>query len=449
MMEPTTLLPLLNEHPAARRWVVAFSGGLDSSVLLDLCVRLRGVEQRVPPVVALHVDHGVQSAADAWSRHCAGVCAESGVPFFVRHVDLPRGPDATVSEEALRAARYREFEAFCLPGDLLLLAHQRDDQVETVLLRLLRGAGVAGLAAMPHERGCGHARLCRPLLDVPREELHRHALAEGLTWIEDPSNASDIYDRNFLRLRVLPLLLKRFPGAAAAIARAAHNLAQAADICAERTSEDLSACSGTDRFGQPYLGLDRWRRLTAARGDALLRAWVTMHTAATPDARVLRTLRDEVIAARADAQPVLVLGSVAIRRYRERIYATAADEELPETDVVLEPGDVVTIPGCGRVELQTLDCAGMGGGVRAGHEYRIGFGSSALRCRPARRPGKTLGQLAQEYGVPPWLRARLPLLFVDGELAAVGDLCVCEGFVASVGSGAVRLRWVLPACSRA
>ncbi len=436
----SVLLPLLEAHPAARRWVVAYSGGLDSRVLLDFCVRLRADDARVPPVVALHVNHGVQQAADAWSRHCAEVCARAGVSFFLRHADLSQEAPVSTSEDALRAARYREFEAFCAPGDLLLLAHHRDDQAETVLLRLLRGAGVAGLAAMPRERGCGVARLCRPLLDVPRAALHRHAIDVGLSWIDDPSNASEVYDRNFLRLRVLPLLLERFPNAVTAIARAAHNLAQAAEICAERTAEDLVACAGSDRFGQPWLGLQRWRGLAQARADAVLRAWVAQHAGMAVDARTLQTLRGEVIGARGDAQPMLLLGEVAIRRYRERIYATAVTAETaPGTQIVIAPGDVLRLPWGGRLEL--CDSSN-GAGVRAGREYRLGFATPALRCRPAGRPGKTLGQLAQEYGVPPWLRTRLPLLFVDGELAAVADLCVCEGFVAPVGSAAVRLRWL-------
>lgn len=192
-------------------------------------------------------------------------------------------------------------------------------------------------------------------------------------------------------------LLERFPGAAAAIARAAHNLAQAADICAERTREDLAACAGTDRYGQPYLGLAPWQRLSGARADALLRAWLAMHTATTPDARALQTLREEVIAARADAQPALVLGDIAIRRYRERIYAVAAHQSPPVAGIVLAPGESARIEGAGLLELQRCS----GAGVRPGREHRIGFGSPALRCRPVGRPGKTLGQLAQEYGVPP------------------------------------------------
>lgn len=438
-MHSAVLLPLLTEHPQAQRWVVAYSGGLDSHVLLHLCARLRAIDPRVPPVVALHVDHGVQTASAQWAQHCAEVCEGLGIAFFSRRAELgasSRG--AVASEDLLRRARYREFESFCRHGDVLLLAHHQDDQVETVLLRLVRGAGVAGLAGMPRERMCGSARLYRPLLDVSRARLLDHAQAEGLAWIEDPGNARDGYDRNFLRLRVLPQLLGRFPGASTAIARAAHNLAQAAEICAERTRDDLDACTGTDRFGQPYLDLPAWHRLTRARADALLHAWIARHTPSVPDARALQTLREEVIAARADAQPSRVFGDTAIRRYRDRLYAVARGEAPAGPGVVLRLGETVTIAGVGRIGLE----AAAGPGVRPGREYRIGFGSGSLRCHPAGRPGKTLRQLAQEHGIPPWWRSRLPLLFVDGELAAVAGVCVCNGHAAPAGSPALQFHWI-------
>ena len=206
MIAPALCLPLLEQFPAARRWVVAYSGGLDSHALLHLCARLRELHPGVPPVVALHVNHGVQRQADAWTAHCAGVCGALGIPFFARGAELVPADAAQPSEDALRAARYRVFEQFCASDDLLLLAHHREDQAETVLLRLLRGAGVAGLAGMPRQRACGRARLCRPLLETGRAQLRAYAEAEGLRWVEDPSNHCPDYDRNYLRLSVMPLL---------------------------------------------------------------------------------------------------------------------------------------------------------------------------------------------------------------------------------------------------
>jgi tRNA(Ile)-lysidine synthase len=438
VIAPALCLPLLEQFPAARRWVVAYSGGLDSHVLLHLCARLRAAHPGVPPVVALHVNHGVQQQADAWAAHCATVSGGLGVPFFARPAQLAPTDAARPSEAALRAARYRAFGQFCADDDLLLLAHHRDDQVETVLLRLLRGAGVAGLAGMPRERACGRARLCRPLLETGRARLRAYAEAQGLRWIEDPSNECPDYDRNYLRLEVLPLLAARWPGAAASVARAAHSLAQAAAICAERADEDLRECAGSDRFGQAFLALSPWRALGVARATAALRAWLARHGAGWPDAQALATLEREVIGARRDAQPRLVLGAVVVRRYRERLYAIPAPcEAAAPAGAAIVPDAPLCLPGVGRIVLGS----GCEGGVRPGHAYRIGFGAPGWHCRPAGRPGKTLKLLAQEHGVPPWLRARLPLLYVDGELAAVADLCVCEGFAAPPGTASLRLDW--------
>lgn len=439
MIDPALCLPLLEEFPAAGRWVIAYSGGIDSHVLLHLCARLRAERPGVPELLALHVNHGVHEDADAWAAHCAAVCAALGVRFVARRAGLPPQPAGERrSEELLRGARYRIFEEYCGPGDLLLLAHHRDDQAETVLLRLLRGAGVAGLAGMPRERPCGAARLCRPLLEVERAEVRAYALAQGLRWIEDPSNARTDFDRNFLRLRVLPLLAERWPGAGASLARAARGLAQAAEVYAERASEDLVCCSGRDRFGQPFLALGPWRGLSAARANAVLRAWLQAQGAGMVSEQSLATLLGQVIAARADRQPALVLGRVEIRRYRERLYALRSrrSRELP-AEAAIWPGAELCVNGAGRIAL----AAAAEGGVRSGREYVIRFGVPGTRCRPAGRPGKTLKQIAQEHGVPPWLRSAMPLLYVDGELAAVADLCVCEGHLAAPGMAAVRLRW--------
>ena len=439
MIAPALCLPLLEQFPAARRWVVAYSGGLDSHVLLHLCARLRAAHPGVPPVVALHVNHGVQQQADAWAAHCATVSGGLGIPFFARPAQLAPTDAARPSEAALRAARYRAFAQFCADDDLLLLAHHRDDQVETVLLRLLRGAGVAGLAGMPREPACGRARLCRPLLETGRARLRAYAEAQGLRWIEDPSNECPDYDRNYLRLEVLPLLAARWPGATASVARAARSLAQAAAICAERADEDLRECAGRDRFGQAVLDLVPWRALGPARATGALRAWLARHGAGWPDAQALATLEHEVIGARRDAQPRVVLGAVEVRRYRERLYVLprGAGGEAAPAGGAIAPDAELCLPGVGRILLRS----GCEGGVRPGREYRIGFGAPGWHCRPAGRPGKTLKQLAQEHGVPPWLRARLPLLYVDGELAAVADLCVCEGFAARPGTAALRLQW--------
>jgi len=427
---------LLSEHPRARRWIVAYSGGMDSHVLLELCRRfLQARPPGAPVLEALHVDHGVHPEAARWAAHCESVGAGLGVTVHVRRVAL--GPDAR-SEEQLRRARYRAFEAFCGEDDLLLLAHHRNDQAETVLLRLLRGAGPSGLIGMPRTRPCGAAMLSRPLLEQPREALREFAEGAGLEWIDDPANAAADYARNFLRHRVLPVIEQRWPGSDVRIVRAASHCAEAASICAEVATADLARCRRVDRFGQSCLDLAAWRQLGAERGRNLLREWLREQGAERVEAQAMETLLGEVIEAAADRQPRLVLGRRVVRRHADALYVLPrrAERGAPPAAFVIEPGYSCEVPRVGRIALLPER-----GGVRPGRRYEVGFRRAGLSCRLAGRPEKSLKQILQEAEVPPWLRERVPLLFVDGTLAAVGDIGIAAECLAAPDEEGVRLAW--------
>lgn len=426
---------LREEHPGATRWVVAFSGGLDSRVLLDLCHRHLSVQDQAPALVALHVDHGVHPDSAGWASRCGDICASLGIDFHLR-----RAEPGAAAEDRLRRARYAVFESFCVETDLLLLAHHQDDQAETVLLRLLRGAGPAGLAGMPASRPCGRAILCRPLLDWPRVRLEAHAASAGLGWIEDPSNASSAYGRNFLRKDVLPLLEARWPGAAERISRAAAHCADAAAICSARAEQDLAQCLDTDRFGQSRVRLAPWRALPVPRRRMVLREWLKSETEHAAEARSLETLVAEVIEAAPDRQPRLVIGTRVVRRFDDALYLLPrrAERPAPPAGFVMDLGHVGHIEGAGRVSLLPEPGAG---GVRAGTAYTIAFRDAGMLCRLHGRPERPLKQVLAEAAVPPWLRDRIPLLLVDGQLAAVAGVGICEGFLAAEGEPAVRLVW--------
>jgi tRNA(Ile)-lysidine synthase len=426
---------LLEQHPGARRWVVAFSGGMDSLVLLDLCRRFLTGREAAPRLEALHVDHAVHPDSAAWAARCAGTCESLGVAFTARRAEA-----GSSAEDRLRRARYQVFESFCREDDLLLLAHHQEDQAETVLLRLLRGAGPAGLAGMPASRPCGSATLCRPLLEWPRERLRQHAVSAGLDWIEDPSNAQAHYARNYLRLEIMPRLEARWPGAAARIGRAAAHCADAAAICSARADEDLACCVETDRFGQPRLRLAPWRMLPLARRRMVLREWLKAETEQAAEARSLETLVAEVIEAAPDRQPRLVIGAMVVRRFDDALYLLPrrADRAPAPQGLEMDVGHVGQVAGAGRVSL--LPEPGTGG-VRAGLRYSVVFRSPGVMCRLQGRPAKPLKQVLAEAGVPPWLRDGVPLLLVDGHLAAVGGVGICEGFEAAPGEPGVRLVW--------
>ncbi len=435
MREEDPFRQLLDEHPGASRWVVAFSGGVDSRVLLDLCARFVAEVENPPALVVLHVDHGVHPDSSAWAKRCAALCEDIGVSFHLR-----RAEPGAATEDRLRRARYAVFESFCNDDDLLLLAHHQDDQAETVLLRLLRGAGPAGLAGMPARRPCGRATLCRPLLGWTGKRLREHARLAGLEWIEDPSNQTSVYGRNFLRREIMPLLEKRWPGAAERMGRAAAHCADAAAICSARAEEDLSGCVETDRFGQVRVRLEPWRALPLPRRRMVLREWLKHETDHAAEARSLETLVAEVVEAAPDRQPRLVIGSVVVRRFDDALYLVPrrADRAAAPEGFVMEVGHVGQVDGVGKVSLLPEPEAG---GVRPGTTYEVVFRGVGMICRLHGRPAKPLRQVLAEAGVPPWLRDSVPLLLVDGQLAAVAGVGICEGFVSAPGTPGVRLVW--------
>ncbi|WP_323847242.1 tRNA lysidine(34) synthetase TilS [Microbulbifer magnicolonia] len=390
------------------RWV-GFSGGLDSTVLLHL-LRKRGVELR-----ALHIHHGLSANADAWQAHCAAVACALDVPFVARRVRIDAAGRGL--EQAARAARYRVFAEILQPGDQLLLAQHGDDQVETFFLRLLRGAGALGLAAMPERRPLGGATVLRPLLGVGRAQLEAYARAQGLRWIEDESNADQSLDRNYLRATVLPLLSERWP-LRARVSRAVENLREAAELLADLGDADLQHCDRRrERFGES-VGLEALRTLPARRQKNLLRRWLADRGHDMPDATHLQQALQQALGAAHDSQMEVALAGLVARRFRDRLYLTPP---LPEVagDVEWQWDGHTPLELPGGWELAAA--AGWPEG-----RYRVRYRQGGERARPAhRRHSQTLKKLLQEADLEPWLRDLVPLVYRGEELLAVGDLFLC------------------------
>lgn len=382
------------------------------------------------PLRAVHINHGLQSVAADWALHCQAVCAQLGIPLTVIAVVCKVGPGESL-EEAARTARYRAFEQVLQSDEALLLAHHQDDQAETVLLRLLRGAGVHGLAAMPPSRPLGRGRLLRPLLDVPAAAVAEYAKAQGLRWVEDPSNASDRFDRNFLRNRLLPLLAERWPGYAGPLARAAGHAAEAAELADALAAQDLEQCADGSA-----LDLDALRALPEPRQRNLLRLWLRRQRLRAPDASRLQAGLQALLEAGPDRAPVLEWDGVRLRRYRNRLLLDTATPPLePQIWDLQRP---LPLPD-GELRVEPAFGAGLRQALRGRH-VEVRFRTGGERCRPAgSRHRRSLKKLLQEHGMPPWERQRLPLIYIDGELAAVADLWVCEGFQATPGEPGLRL----------
>lgn len=433
---PERLLAALKGLPPARCYRVAFSGGLDSSVLLSaLAANSKALSV---PLTAIHIDHALHPDSADWARIGASLCRRLNIPCDIVRVDA-RPASGESPEAAAREARYRAFAQRLGPDELLLTAHHRDDQAETILQHFLRGAGPRGLTGMPPVRPLGRGWLARPLLPFSRDELHAWAVEQGLSWIDDPSNADLTFDRNFLRHDLLPRLSAWRRGIAGVLVRNGEVAAEAAELLDELAAEDLARVGAEPRL-MPVAGL---RRLSPARAHNLLRHWLRLSGLPVPDARRIATVYGEVAAAAEDARPHLCWPGGEVRRYRGLLHAMAPLAALPAGwEGALEPGRPCELPaGLGRLRLVPAT----GEGLRSDLDFprlRVALRSGGERCRPPSRDGShSVKKLFQERGVPPWVRERTPVLFLDGALAAVAGLCIDATFAAAPGEPGLALVW--------
>ncbi|MBV7570173.1 tRNA lysidine(34) synthetase TilS [Pseudomonas sp. PDM27] len=414
---PSRLLLNLKPWRNAATWRIAFSGGLDSTVLLHLLAHLATTES-LPALSAIHVHHGLQAVADVWPEHCRSVCAALGVPLQIVRVQVQPGASL---ERAARDARYHTFAEVTGPGDVLLTAQHRDDQAETLLFRLLRGAGVRGLSGMPCQRSLGKGHLLRPLLDVTRTELEGYASAHGLSWIEDPSNQDRQFSRNYLRHQVLPVLVQRWPQAVATMARSAAHLAEAQGLLEELAEMDLREANSVSEFdwlGLRSLELASIAQLSAARQRNALSHWLEPLTR-LPDTdhwSGWEDLRD----ASGDACPVWRLADGELHRAGGRIWWLSGRwlRPLPVAGTWQDPRSPLVIPDNG-----TLSLTGQIPDGPLQIRYREGGEVMALPGRGHR----DLKRLLNENAVPSFVRGRLPLLYKDGQLLAVANLNGLDG----------------------
>ena len=338
-----TLYQQLRHYPAPA-YRVAYSGGLDSHVLLHALVSLR--ERLDADIGAVHVNHSLQVDADRWEDQCRRVCEDLGVSYVSLRVDASAAKGDS-QEAAAREARYTALAAYLPAGECLLSAQHQDDQAETLLLQLLRGSGVNGLAAMPMQSELGRGQLLRPLLDLTRRQLQAYAEANGLRWIEDPSNSDMAFDRNFLRERIIPVLQQRWPAAAAALSRSAAHCAEAAALLARMAGEDLAYIQAE---GGARVSLTRLVALPLERQRNVLRYWLRQTTGAAPSSAVLARLLNDVLQSRPDAAPCVRWGRHEVRRYRDDLYLL---KQRPEADssTVLQwrLAEPLTLPDSGGV----------------------------------------------------------------------------------------------------
>jgi tRNA(Ile)-lysidine synthase len=419
---------------------VALSGGVDSVVLLAaLAARLR----KRTRLRAVHVHHGLHADADQWSEHCAAVAKRLGVPLTTLRVKVARGRGDS-PEAAARDARYEALAAELAPGEVLLTAHHEDDQLETVLLQLMRGAGVAGLAGMPEVAPFARGMLVRPLLSRSRAEIEAWARANDLTWVEDDTNANPQFDRNYLRHRVLPVLRQRWPAAAHAVSRSARHAAEAQGLLDALALADVERASNG-----ASLSVQRLRALAPDRRRNAVRFWIARAGYPVPDTKRLREITTTLIDARADANPVVSWNTTRVRRHADQLTlerASASRATSPGDDAIAwnwranpriplastRGALEITPDPHGPIDLDALPTL-----------LTIRQRRGGERLRP-RRGGRTatVKSLLQSSRVPLGERAEIPLVFNDAQLVAVADRWVDHSIQAtSTTQSRARLHW--------
>ncbi|CAM8353342.1 tRNA lysidine(34) synthetase TilS [Candidatus Methylopumilus universalis] len=401
-------------HKKMKSMTVALSGGIDSVVLLHLLHQLQKTQNFT--LKASHVHHGLSKNADKWVKFCEKLCTKLSVPLDIHHIKLPQKKSLGIEGEA-RQLRYEKL--LQTKTDLVVLAHHEDDQAETFLLQLIRGAGVKGLSSMaPFD---ATRRLWRPLLNASRIDIERYAKKHKLKWIEDESNQNIDFDRNFIRSEVLPILKNRFNHIIKVISRSASHLAEAQHLLDDLAKIDLKKSLKSNNY-KHKLKVKAFDKLSSARAKNALRFWLEINDQMMPSKDLLDELLRQVLTAKKDAKLKIQLSKeFEIRRYKDEVYIVPNNQKIQknyeiiwagESEIILPNGQKLTfkkVKGRG-INLKFLDHQKLKIRNRQGGEF----------FKPdSKRPTKKIKQLLQESDFPPWERDFLPLFFVGDDLAFV------------------------------
>lgn len=429
--------------PPAAHLKLAYSGGLDSHVLLQALSILRTDHHFT--LTAIHIDHNLQPVSTEWGRHCAHICGALDVPLVTERIRV-EGVAQEGLEAAARRARYAALAAALEPGDVLLTAHHGDDQAETVLLQLLRGTGVAGLAAMPMQAAFGPGQIVRPLLGFTRATLHAYAQEQRLAWVEDPTNQALHLRRSFLRTEILPRIARYWPAHASLLARTARHAAEAMELLDEVAETDLAVCRHAVAHSPQALSVESLLALSASRQRNLLRYWLRQQGFLSPAAPQLDEVLARVHTTPRSRQACVCWPGAEVWRYRDLLVVLPAQPSPdPALDVTWDLLAPLNLPGIGR--LRAVPVTGQGLSRARLHDrpvqIRLRSGGESLLLA-GRGHHHALKKLLQSEGVPPWLRARLPLFYAGQELAAVADRWVCAPYLAEAGEAGLKIVWQPP-----
>lgn len=404
----------LSKNLVNPKLVLAFSGGLDSCVLLHLLVQ---VNKTLPfQLSAQHVHHGLSVNADTWADLCADTCKSLNVPLKITKVQVNNA--GLGIEAAAREARYHAL--FQADADFILLAHHQDDQAETFLLQLARGAGVKGLAGMAVVSG----KLLRPLLDVPRKTLLDYAKQHRLVWVEDESNLETKYDRNFIRHEVLPVLAKQYPALGQTISRSAQHMAEANDLLDEIAALDVQNCLQDKASNSQVLNLLQLQQLSTPRIHNTLRWWLIQNHCKLPSTAQLQQITQQLFNAKTDAAvKIKVSATHSLQRYRDCAFLLIENDLPPAMNLLWQGEEKMRLPD--GTHLLFTQKIGQGFALNRvpNIKLRIKSREGGERFRPdLGRPSRSLKTILQTCEIPPWQRAQLPLIFMDETLVMIPNI---------------------------
>jgi tRNA(Ile)-lysidine synthase len=423
---------------SAPQILVGFSGGLDSTVLLTLLSDLVPAQR----LCAVHINHGLSVNAGQWQSHVDSFCQSLGVQLHCETVSVKAAGEGL--EAAAREARYRVFSRLIQPHGLLVLGHHADDQVETVLYRLLRGSGNRGLSGIPVSRSLAGGRVIRPLLQWQKAQIQDFAERRHLVWVEDETNLQSTFDRNYLRNQVIPAIANRWPDYTRRISHSAQLSKDNGDLAETVAADDLQTLKVKVERGGWSLCLDTFTALSALRQRNVLRHWPGVYQLPLPGHKIINEVIDSIVKARDDATQKVLSQCLQWVRFRNRLYLLSAMPDCGEVyeDLHWHTELPLSLPdgSCLRGEKHL----GQGLLIPSGQPLTVRMRSGGERCQPAeRRHSTSLKKLLQEYNLEPWWRDRIPLLYAGQQLVAVGDLWVCAGYQASSDQQGILIYWHL------
>ena len=443
--------------------VVAYSGGIDSQVLLHALAQLKQQQKLNNSLSVCHVNHGISEFANDWQEAAQQLCHTLSIPLIVCNVEIK--PLAQHSLEALaREARYKALSETSPANALIVTGHHSDDQSETFLLALKRGAGLKGLSAMvpvstlinalsePTSEKKSDQKLVRPLLVITRNEIENYAKTHQLTWVEDESNQDNRFDRNFIRHKVMPLLTQRWPSILKTIQRSSEHCMEGQQLLTELAVDDLAKCQ-CDEFSLSVTALSQ---LSLARFNNLLRYFLTTQHCLMPSTQQLQQVFQQLLAA-TDKTPEIKIGKRWLRRYKKRLYLTDDFKDVSHWQVTVNYENIadtsmnINLPdSLGSLSfsnnednrLKTPDQFHTICTPSASQKVSIRFQHQNPRCLPDfRQHSRPLKKVLQELSIAPWQRKRIPYLYYDDTLVAVIGYFVCQQYVPQVEGNTWDVCW--------